>query len=142
MATNSLSLTTEHHVHAASTWTGARVHNFAGEDLGKVDDFVLDFDSGHIAYVVVSVGGFLGLGDKLYAVPWDLFSIRTEDHELFLDMEKQMLLDGPSFERSHWPDMGDESWADTIRTHYSQTQSPYWNGAIDDAVDSVGDDRF
>src|SRR5258708_756370 len=99
MATNSLSLATAHHVHAASTWTGARVHNFAGQDLGKVDDFVLDFDSGRIAYVVVSVGGFLGLGDKLFAVPWDLFSVRTEDHVLFLDMEKQMLLDGPSFER-------------------------------------------
>lgn len=142
MTTNSLSPTITHRIHAASTWTGARVHNFAGECLGKVDEFVLDFDAGRIAYVVVSVGGFLGMGDKLFAVPWDLFSLRTEDHELFLDVEKQLLLDGPGFERSRWPDMGDETWAEAIRTHYSQKQSPYWNSDITDASDYVGNDPF
>ena len=73
---------------------GAHVRNFAGEDFGKVDEFVVDFESGRIAATSWSpLGGFLGIGDKLFAVPWDLFSTRTDDHEFFLDVEKQMLLD-------------------------------------------------
>ena len=119
---------------------GAHVRNFAGEDLGKVDEFVVDFDSGRIAYVVVAVGGFLGIGEKLYAVPWDLFSVRLDDYEFYVDVDKQMLLDAPGFERSQWPDMGDAQWGDGIKTHYSQ--KPYWNSDITDAADYVGDDRL
>jgi sporulation protein YlmC with PRC-barrel domain len=145
MATNSQSMAGSalspptHRVHAVSALKGARVHNFAGDDLGKVDDFVVDLDSGRCSYVVVAVGGFLGMGDKLFPVPWDLFTMRTEDHEFFLDVEKQMLLDAPGFERSKWPDMGDQAWASVVTAHYSQ--KPYWNSEITDAGDYVGDDR-
>jgi sporulation protein YlmC with PRC-barrel domain len=131
---------TTHRVLAASSQKGAQVHNFAGEQLGKVDDFVLDFDSGRIAFVIVSVGGFLGFGDKLFAVPWDLFSTRKDHHEFFLDVEKQMLLDAPGFERSAWPDMGDPSWAAKVHAHFAQ--KPYWNSEITDAGDYVGDNRY
>src|SRR4051812_35624056 len=99
MAANSPSLTgsavtsSTHHILPAGTLRGTRVHNFAGEELGKVDEFVLDFDSGRISFVVVSVGGFLGIGDKLFPVPWELFTMRTGEHEFFLDVDKQMLLD-------------------------------------------------
>lgn len=125
---------------AASSLRGARVRNFAGEDLGRVDEFVIDLDSGRITYVVVSMGGFLGIGDKLYAVPWELFSTHPGDHEFFLDVEKQMLLDAPGFERNRWPDMGDPAWAAAIHAHYAQ--KPYWNSDITDAGDYVGDDRL
>jgi len=146
MATNTHSMATSnfsashHRVHAVSALKGARVHNFAGEDLGKVDDFVMDFDSGRVAYVVVAVGGFLGMGDRLFPVPWDLFTTRTEDHEFFLDVEKQMLLDAPAFDRSNWPDMGDQAWAAELTAHYSQ--KPYWNSDITEAGDYTGDDRL
>jgi sporulation protein YlmC with PRC-barrel domain len=140
VATTAATLGTTHHVLAVSTQKGARVRNFAGEDLGKVDDFVVDFDSGRIAFVVVSVGGFLGIGDRLFAVPWELVSTRTDEHEFYLDVEKQMLLDAPDFERNTWPDMGDPAWAARIHTHYAQ--KPYWNSDITDAGDYIGDDRF
>jgi len=140
MATNSPSAEVmPPRVLAVGSLRGARVHNFAGEQLGKVDDFAVDFDSGRISYVIVTLGGgFLGIGDRLFAVPWELFSFRTGDHELFADMEKQMLLDAPSFERSKWPDMSDENWSAAIRAHYAQ--KPYWNSDITDAGDYVGDD--
>ena len=149
MATNSQwladspNLASTHRVLATSTLKGSRIFNFAGEELGKVDDLVVDLDSGRLSYVVVSLGGFLGIRDKLFAVPWDLFSARPGDHQFYLDMDKQMLLDGPSFERSRWPDMSDAGWAAEIHSHYAQ--KPYWNSEITDASQYVGapaDDDF
>ncbi len=125
---------------AASALKGSRVGNFAGEDLGKVDDLAVDVTEGHIAYVIVSMGGFLGIGDKLRAIPWELFTVRAADHEFLLDIEKQMLLDAPAFERAHWPDMSDGAWAQTIHSHFAQ--KPYWNSDISDAGDYIGDDRL
>jgi len=129
-----------HAIFSTSAFKGAPVPNFAGEVLGTVDEFVLDFDAGRVAYVVVSVGGFLGVGEKLYAVPWELFSIRADEHVLFVDIDKQMLLDAPGFERSRWPDMTDEQWAEEIHAHYAQ--KPYWNSDVTDAGDYVGNDTF
>mgnify|MGYP000165099482 CR=1 FL=1 len=59
---------------AADTLEGDRVVNLNGEDLGKITDIMLDVQRGRIAYAVMSVGGFLGIGDKLFAVPWSAMS--------------------------------------------------------------------
>jgi sporulation protein YlmC with PRC-barrel domain len=125
---------------SASALKGSRVGNFAGEDLGKVDDLIVDTDKGCFGYVIVSQGGFLGIGDKLIAVPWELVTVRPADHEFLLDIEKQMLLDAPSFERNHWPDMSDGAWAAMIHSHFAQ--KPYWNSEVTDAGDYIGDDRL
>lgn len=125
---------------AAGALKGSRVGNFAGEDLGKVDDLVVDVATGRLAYVIVSMGGFLGIGDKLFAVPWELFTVRAADHEFLLDVEKQMLRDAPSFERSKWPNMSDDAWAAQVRSHFAQ--KPYWNSDITDAGDYTGDNRL
>jgi hypothetical protein len=130
--------TVPHATFAVSAYRGASVHNYAGQLLGKVDDFTLDFDSGRIAYVIVSVGGFLGIGDKLYAVPWEFFAIRPDEHAFYVDIEKELLLDGPNFEHGQWPDVGDTVWIEQIRAHYAQ--KPYWNSDVTDAGDYVGDD--
>jgi sporulation protein YlmC with PRC-barrel domain len=139
MATTAHSATMSHKI-AAGTLRGERVRNFAGQDLGRVDELVLDLDSGRISYVIVSLGGFLGIGDKLFAVPWELFSLQPGEPRLFLDIDKQMLEDAPSFEKSKWPDMADAGWAAAIHSHYAQ--KPYWNSDITDAGDYVGDDRL
>src|SRR5580692_8945399 len=122
---------------ATSALKGSRVGNFAGQDLGKVDDLVIDVNTGRLGYVIVSMGGFLGIGDKLFAVPWELFTVRVGDHEFLLDIEKQMLQDAPSFERTKWPDMSDDAWAASIHSHFAQ--KPYWNSDITYAGDYVGD---
>lgn len=134
----SLSPETMHGIYAAGSFKGAPVNNYAGQTLAKVDEFVLDFDAGRIAYVIVSIGGFLGVGDKLYAVPWELFSIRPDEHAFYIDVDKQQLIDAPSFDRKSWPDMSDTAWADGIHAHYAQ--KPYWNSDITDAGDYVGND--
>jgi len=140
MGTTPVSPAISHGIFATGAFKGAMVRNFAGETLGKVDEFVLDFDTGRVAYVIVSVGGFLGIGDKLFAVPWEYFSVRPDEHTLYVDIDKQMLLDAPNFERNRWPEMTDEAWANQIHRHYSQ--KPYWNSDVTDAGDYVGDDKF
>ncbi len=62
---------------SASTLTGDRVRNAAGEDLGKVEEIMLDVPGGRIAYAVLSFGGMLGIGDKLFAVPWSALRLDT-----------------------------------------------------------------
>ncbi len=136
MATQSVSPHTSLGIFAAVPLKGALVRNYAGQDLGKLDDFVLDFDSGRIAYVTVSVGGFLGVGDKLFVIPWEFCSLRADEHTLYADVEKQLLLDSPSIDHGHWPNMGDPGWAERIHSHYAQ--KPYWNSDITDSGDYVG----
>ena len=58
------------HVMGASTLKGDSVFNPAGADLGHVEDIMLDVGRGKVAYAVLSFGGFLGMGNKLFAVPW------------------------------------------------------------------------
>ena len=73
---------------AASTLTGDRVHNQAGEDLGKIEEIMIDLPTGRVAYAVLSFGGFMGLGDKLFAVPWSALRIDEGEHEFILNAER------------------------------------------------------
>ena len=75
----------------ADTLEGDRVVNTRGEDLGKITDIMLDVQRGRIAYAVLSVGGFLGIGDKLFAVPWGAVALDIERKCFVLDIEKDRL---------------------------------------------------
>ena len=68
-----------------------KVKNRANEDLGKIDDFMIHLDSGKIAYAVLSFGGILGIGNKLFAVPWPALSLDRDRRELILDVDKERL---------------------------------------------------
>jgi sporulation protein YlmC with PRC-barrel domain len=109
---------------AASTLTGDRVRNNAGEDLGKIEEIMLDIHSGRIAYAVLSFGGFLGMGNKLFAVPWHSLRVDLENHEFVLDVSRETLENAPGFDKDDWPDMADPDWGAQIHRHYGR--SPYW----------------
>jgi sporulation protein YlmC with PRC-barrel domain len=111
---------------AASTLTGDSVQNSAGEQLGKVDEIMIDIPSGRVAYAVLSFGGFLGMGNKLFAVPWATLRV-DEDHKHFiLDVDKTRLENAPGFDKEHWPDMVDTTWGNQIFSYYGA--KPYWEG--------------
>lgn len=110
---------------SASTLTGDKVHNRAGEELGYIKDIMLDVTSGHIAYAVLSFGGILGLGDKLFAVPWRSLELHPEDHSFVLDVEKERLAVAEGFDKDDWPDMTDPEWG--LRIHEFYGVSPYWD---------------
>ena len=109
---------------SASTLEGDSVHNSAGESLGKVDEIMIDIPSGRIAYVVLSFGGVLGLGNKLFAIPWSAVTVDEDKKCLILDVDKQTLENAPGFEKDAWPDMADTVWGAEIYHYYGA--SPYW----------------
>ena len=103
---------------SASTLSGDEVKNAAGEDLGHIKDIVLDTTSGQIAYYVLSFGGFLGLGDKLFAVPPQSIQIDTEEECIVLNVTKEQLKDAPGFDKDNWPDFADQRFRDQIYSYY------------------------
>ncbi len=103
---------------SAETLTGDRVRNSAGEDLGKIEEIMIDIPSGRVAYAVLSFGGFLGMGDKLFAVPWDALTVDEEEHEFILNVGKETLERAPGFDKDNWPDMADHAWAASIQRYY------------------------
>jgi sporulation protein YlmC with PRC-barrel domain len=124
---------------SAGTLAGDRVRNAAGEDLGKVEEIMIDLASGRVAYVVVSFGGFLGIGDKLFAVPWRALRVDEGEHQFILDVDRKTLENAPGFDKDNWPDMADPSFGAAIHEHYGRT--PYWEHDVTDAGDYVGDER-
>lgn len=111
-------------VMAASTLEGDDVVNAAGEKLGTLDEIMIDVPNGRIAYAVLSSGGFLGIGDKLLAVPWRALTLDADDACFVLDVSKERLEQAPGFDKDHWPSMADESWARELHTYYGAR--PYW----------------
>jgi sporulation protein YlmC with PRC-barrel domain len=108
----------------ASTLQGDNVVNAAGDDLGKIEAIMLDVTSGRIAYAVLSFGGFLGMGTKLFAIPWGALTLDAREHRFILDVSKEKLENVEGFDKDHWPSMTDQNWASELHTYYNVT--PYW----------------
>ena len=109
---------------AASSFEGETVVNRQGETVGEIEEIMLDVRSGRVAYAVMSVGGFLGLGEKYFAIPWRAFTMDTDRKQFILDVDKARLESAPGFDKAHWPSMADETWATRIHEYYSTR--PYW----------------
>ncbi len=106
------------------TLGGNRVIGPREEDLGKIEDFIIDIKPGQIAYAILSFGGVLGVGDRLFAVPWNAMDLNTDKHAFVLNVEKDVLKSAPGFERDSWPDMSSMDWGERIYAYYGQ--KPYW----------------
>ena len=102
----------------ADTLLGNDVYNRQGEDLGTIKEFMIDMRSGVINYAVLSFGGFLGVGDRLFAVPWRALKLDTENKRFILDLSRERLKDAPGFDKDHWPSMGELSWISDVHDFY------------------------
>jgi hypothetical protein len=111
-------------VPAKKTVIGSRVVNAQNEDLGKIEDLVLDVGAGRIAYAVLSFGGFVGLGEKYFAIPWNAFHFNLKASRVVLNVDKKLLANAPGFDKERWPNMADSTWGNSIHKHYGYT--PYW----------------
>jgi sporulation protein YlmC with PRC-barrel domain len=109
---------------SANTMIGDDVVNMQGEDLGEIKELMIDLETGQVAYAVLSFGGVLGLGDKLFAIPWSALTVDTENKNFVLSVSKEKLEDAPGFDKDNWPDMADRTWGAEIYTYYGYT--PYW----------------
>lgn len=103
---------------------GATVRNLEGEELGSVKAVMLDTAHGRIAYAVLSFGGFLGFGDKLFAIPWSTLRFDRDNESLVLDVDKARLARASGFDKDHWPDFADPRWG--AETHAFWESTPYW----------------
>lgn len=109
---------------STSKITGRSVTNAEGEDLGDVKDVVVDLDSGNVAYAVISFGGFLGIGDKYFAVPWDALTIEGYKDKVLMDVDKKTLENAPGFDKDEWPSSPDRGFVSQVHEHYGY--KPYW----------------
>ncbi len=104
---------------SATSLAGDRVINGRDEDLGKIEDIMVDVEAGRIAYAVLSFGGFLGLGNKLFAIPWTAMRLDEERKCFVLDVDKDMLREAPGFDKDHWPDLNSDEYARSVQSHWS-----------------------
>ena len=102
----------------ADTLIGNDVDNLKDEDIGDIKEIMLDMRTGRVSYAVLSFGGFLGMGEKLFAVPWNALTLDTENKRFTLNVDKERLVNAPGFNQNNWPNMADPSWAKSIHDYY------------------------
>lgn len=112
----------------ADTLIGNDVYNQDGEDIGDIKEIMLDMRNGQVAYAVLSFGPILGLGGKLFALPWTALTLDTQHKRFTLNVDKDRLKDAPGFDKSDWPDMADQAWQKRIQTYYQPVGTDRLNG--------------
>lgn len=106
---------------SATSIIGDTVRNQQGEDLGDIEELMINLRDGCIAYAVLSFGGMAGLGNKLFAIPWKALQLRPEEHAFVLDIRKDKLENAPGFDKDNWPNMADIDWANRVNSFYGVT---------------------
>ena len=120
-----MNTTTDHtQLLSAASLKGTAIVNRAGEDLGNLEEIMLHLDGGDVAYAVVSFGGFLGMGDKHFAVPWDAMTVDTVEHRIVLDVHREQLENAPGFDKDDWPTTAESGWMNDLYRHYGLTYQP------------------
>ena len=109
---------------SASSLNGTDVVNPQGENLGHIEDIMIDLSTGRILYTVLSFGGILGIGNKLFAVPFQAFTVDDENENLILDINQERLEDAPGFDKNDWPATNDVDFNTQVYRYYSI--DPYW----------------
>ncbi len=109
---------------SAHSIIGDPVHNSENENLGKIEELMIDLRTGRVSYAVLSFGGVLGIGDKLFAIPWHALQVLPDEHAFLLEIDKETLRNAPGFDKDNWPNMADSRWSTEIYNYYGQRG--YW----------------
>jgi sporulation protein YlmC with PRC-barrel domain len=105
----------------ASKVIGMTVRNDTGKAVAEVNDLVVDSDTGKVRYAALELGGFLGVGEKLFAVPWTAMSVRQDENGnqfVLINISEDKLKQAPGFDSDKWPDMADRQWMEGIDKYY------------------------
>jgi hypothetical protein len=109
----------------AGTLIGNDVSNLQDEDIGSIKEIMLHVSNGNIEYAVLSYGSFLGMGEKLFAVPWAALKLDTINKRFVIDLDKERLQNAPGFDKDNWPDLADQALAKNLHNYYGT--KPYEN---------------
>jgi sporulation protein YlmC with PRC-barrel domain len=104
---------------------GKKVVNLAGESIGEIKEVMIDAAAGIVTYAILSFGGFLGMGDKLFAVPWGRLSYERMNNVFMMKANKELLKNAPGFDKNNWPDMSDPTRLSEIYRYYDS--EPNWH---------------
>ncbi len=109
---------------SANTLEGDKVVNLQNDDIGTVEQIMVDIHTGRVAYVVVSFRGVAGIGSKLFAVPWTALRVDTDRKCFVMDADRELLKNAPGFDKDNWPDTPNGQWYHEVYKYYNQ--KPYW----------------
>jgi sporulation protein YlmC with PRC-barrel domain len=109
---------------SGTTLAGTRVVNSRGEELGHIEEVMIDVKTGRVVYLAISFGGFLGFGEKLFAVPWTSSRIDVENECAVVDITREQLKEAPGFDKHAWPRTPNEAWYHEVYEYYDE--QPYW----------------
>lgn len=107
----------------ASSITGDDVENQQGDKIAVIKDIMLNLQNGTIEYVILSAGGFLGLGDKLFALPYQELHLKADKKVFVIDRDKEYIKNAPGFDQNHWPETN--SHYDQINDYWGSSTNPY-----------------
>lgn len=110
---------------SSTSITGTHVTNQKGENLGEIKDLMIDTETGTVNYAVLSFGGFLGLGDKYFAIPFEAFSVNTTTEKFILNVSKDRLENAPGFDKNDWPKSSDHTYWNNLYKHYDVERRSY-----------------
>lgn len=119
-----MSVTAQPRLLSTGSITSDSVKNLQDDDLGHIKDLMIDTVTGRVAYAVLSFGGILGFGDKLFAVPWSSLTLDADRKCFLLDANKENLKQAPGFDKNHWPQIDELDWQRDVHSFYGL--EPYW----------------
>jgi len=113
-------------VYRVSSLKGLEVRNSKNQDLGQIEELAFDLRKGKVAYAAMSHGGVLGVGDKLFAVPFGAFTLKHETDEKFLvlNVSQEKFENAPGFDQEHWPNAADPQWRAELDNYYELSRKP------------------
>lgn len=103
---------------SSSTLSGDPIVDPEGNKLGTLKEIMLDITKGTVAYAVLTRGGFGGMGEKLFAVPWRMIQVDGDEKRLIVDVDPEVLDDSPGFDPDNWPSFSDEAWQADVDRHF------------------------
>ena len=110
---------------SSSSITGHNVYNLKDENIGDIKDLMIDPNTAEVVYAVLSFGGFMGIGNKLFAIPLKALQFTDNNDTIRLDVSKEKLENAPSFDEDNWPTTADNDFIDSVNNHYGVKSQRY-----------------
>lgn len=110
---------------SATSIMSDKIENPHGEELGRIDNLMININTGEVEYAVVEFGAFLGVGGKLFAIPFGELRLDPENKIFILNRTKEYLKDSPGFDKTHWPDTNDHTYFENVGMYYGSYVPPF-----------------
>jgi sporulation protein YlmC with PRC-barrel domain len=109
---------------SATSIIGDKIENLQGEDLGEIDNLMINVTTGKIEYAVIQYGSVLGIGGKLFAIPFNELRVSAGRHAFIIDRDKDYLKMSPGFDKDHWPDTNDHTYYGDVDSYWGYAAQP------------------